>query len=77
MQAARDKAQAEYVTTGAKEAIQMPSEKKAIDQFLQVSMDESEQVSNATLMLATANDKLPRSQRSFESISTLILMLGL
>merc|ERR1719201_2696356 len=80
-QAARDKAKAEYIVlrddlagaiSGAEEAIQMLSEKKAPGQFLQVSMDESEQISDAMLKLATANDKLPRSQRNDELISSLI-----
>merc|ERR1719236_116144 len=72
-QAARDKAHAEYVVmrddlqgaiTGAEEAIQMLSEKRMPGQFLQVSMDESEQISDAMLKLAKANDKLPRSQKN-------------
>jgi hypothetical protein len=50
----------------------MLSEKKAPGQFLQVSMDESERISDAMLKLATANDKLPRSQRNDELISSLV-----
>merc|ERR1719428_1741671 len=80
-QAARDKAFAEYVVlrddlagaiAGAEEAIQMLSEKRMPGQFLQVSMDESERISDAMLKLATANDKLPRSQRNDELISSLV-----
>merc|ERR1719428_2422799 len=80
-QAARDKAFAEYVVlrddlagaiAGADEAIQMLSEKRMPGQFLQVSTDESERISDAMLKLATANDKLPRSQRNDELISSLV-----
>merc|ERR1740117_386991 len=80
-QAARDKAFAEYVVlrddlagaiTGADEAIVMLKEKKMPGQFLQVSEDESEQISDVMLKLAKANDVLPVSQQNKALVSALM-----
>merc|ERR1719160_1786933 len=80
-QAARDKAFAEYVVlrddlagaiSGADEAIVMLKEKKAPGQFLQVSEDESEQISDVMLKIAKAKDALPASAQSKELVSALM-----